>query len=110
MKITVTESMFIREFIAIRPDQFSVPALRALFEYYEQIDREAQDEIEFDAIAICCDWTEYASATEAAAAYGWLLEEAEDEKNDTSEREAMQYLHEKVTVLELSSGLLVLNY
>ena len=110
MKITVTEYTFIRDFIAIRPDQFSVPALRALFEYYEEIDREAQDEMEFDAIAICCDWTEYASATEAAEAYGWESEESDDEKNDTSEREALQYLHDETTVLELSSGLLVLNH
>ena len=109
MKTTLTESTFIREFIAVRPDQFSVPALRALFEYYEEIDREAQEEMEFDPIAICCDWTEYASATEASEAYGWECPESDDEKNDTSEREALQYLNDETTVLELSSGLLVLN-
>ena len=110
MKTTLTESTFIREFIAIRPDQFSVPALRALFEYYREAEESTGEEMEFDPIAICCDWTEYESATEAAEAYGWESEESDDEKNDTSEREAMQYLHDETTVLELSGGLLVLNY
>jgi hypothetical protein len=110
MKTTLTESTFIREFIAIRPDQFSVPALRALFDYYEDCEQGSGEELEFDPIAICCDWTEYASATEAAEAHGWESEESEDEKNDTSEREAMQYLHDETTVLELSGGVLVLNF
>jgi hypothetical protein len=110
MKTTVTEYTFIREFIAIRPDQFSVPALRALFEYYSEAEESTGEEMEFDPIAICCDWIEYASATEAAEAYGWESEESEDEKNDPSEREALQYLHDETTVLELSSGLLVLNF
>jgi hypothetical protein len=110
MKTTLTESTFIREFIAVRPDQFSVPALRALFEYYREAEESTGEEMEFDPIAICCDWTEYASATEAAEAYGWECPESEDEKNDLSDREALQYLHDETTVLELSSGLLVLNY
>jgi hypothetical protein len=104
MKTTVTESTFIRDFIAIRPNQFSAPALRALFEYYREAEESTGEEMEFDPIAICCDWTEYASATEAAEAYGWEREESDDE------REALQYLHDETTVLELSGGVLVLNY
>ena len=110
MKQTINKCQFVELFLQHRPDNFSRAALVALFDYYRELEGEAEDEIGFDPIAICCDWTEYDSATEAAAAYGWLLEESEDEKNDTSEREAMQYLHDETTVLELSGGVLVLNY
>jgi hypothetical protein len=110
MKQTLTSYDFVNRFTEIRPDNFSRAALFALFDYYGELEREAQADSEFDPIAICCDWTEYASATEAAEAHGWECPESEDEKNDTSEREAMQYLHDETTVLELSSGLLVLNH
>lgn len=110
MKQTLNSYDFVNLFLQRCPNSFSRPALFALFDYYGEIDREAGDEIEFDPVSICCDWTEYSCATEAAEAYGWESGEADDEKNDTSEREALQYLHDETTVLELSSGFVVLNF
>lgn len=110
MKQTVNQHQFIDQFKAIRPDNFSRAALFALYDYYRDSEESTGEEIEFDPIAICCDWTEYESATEAAEAYGWEAEEASDEKNDTSEREALQYLHDETTVLELEKGYVVLNF
>ena len=110
MKQTLTSYDFVNLFLQRCPNSFSRPALFALFDYYGEIEREAKDEIEFDPVSICCDWTEYESASEAAEAYGWESEEADDEKNDTSEREALQYLHDETTVLELEKGYLVLNF
>jgi hypothetical protein len=111
MKQTVTESRFHEAFHnAGRADQFSRAARSALFEYLEDIEAGCGEEIELDVVAICCDWTEYASATEAAEAYGWECPESDDEKNDLSDREALQYLNDETTVLELSSGVLVFNF
>jgi hypothetical protein len=108
MKTTVTEYTFIREFIAIRPDQFSVPALRALFDYYEDCEQGSGEELEFDPIAICCDWTEYASAIEAAEAYGWTHDA--DVDADLNQARALDHLRENTQVLEAGDNYLVLNY
>ena len=58
MKQTINEYQFIEGFRSMRPDQFSVPALRALFAYLEELENDIGEEIEFDVIAICCDYQE----------------------------------------------------
>ena len=111
MKITLTESEFINRFVAIRPNQFSREALFALFEHFTDLESVSEQEIEFDAIAICCDWTEYASALEAAEAYGFKADESEDERADKSEEQAVAFLRDETAILELESGrIVVLNY
>jgi hypothetical protein len=111
MKITLTESEFVNRFLAIRPENFSREALRVLFDHLDKLESDLGEEVEFDAIAICCDWTEYASALEAAEAYGFEAEDAEDEKADKAEDDALTFLCDETTVLELASGgVVVLNY
>ena len=56
MKITVTETMFYDAFQRHRPNSFSYEGLSILFEYL--VDREMQEEMELDVIAICCEWNE----------------------------------------------------
>ena len=104
MKQTINQYQFVDLFLQRRPDNFSQDALAALFDYYEEFEESTGEEIEFDPVSICCDWNEYESASEAAEAYGWEAGEAEDEK------EALQYLHDSTTVLELASGCLVLSF
>lgn len=58
MKITVTESMFRDAFQRLRPNNFSYEGLSVLFAYLGEMDREAQEEMELDVIAICCEWSE----------------------------------------------------
>ena len=110
MKITLTESEFINRFLAIRGN-FSREALAALFAHLEELERDLGEEVEFDPIGICCDWTEYASALEAAEGYGFTAKDAEDEKADKAEQDALTFLCDETTVLELSNGgVVVLNY
>ena len=97
--------------MAIRPNQFSREALVALFDYLDKLEDDLGEETEFDAIAISCEWTEYDSALEAAEAYGFKAEDSEDEKADKSEEAALTFLCDETTVLELSSGgVVVLNF
>ena len=62
MKDTMTEFTFCDWFqkSAERKNQFSYDGLKALFAWYEQFEADIGEEIEFDPIAICCEWTEYA--------------------------------------------------
>lgn len=112
MKITLNESEFVNRFMAIRPNQFSREALADLFEHLGELEREMQDEMEFDPISICCDWTEYASALEAAEGYGFERKETDDdERADRNEEAALAFLADQTTVLELGSGgVVVLNF
>lgn len=71
MKITVTESMFIDQFVAYgRADNFSSAGLSALFEYLEEMEQDVGEEQELDVIALCCDFTE-SSVTEIIGDYGF---------------------------------------
>lgn len=110
MKITVTESMFVDHFRACgRGDQFSIPALRALFEYYEEIDREGEDEMELDPVAICCDWSEYATALEAASEMS-SFDPSASEDPDEREAAALEYLRDNTTVLETGDSYVVASF
>ena len=112
MKETVNESRFIEAFNTLRPDNFSRNALVALFDYLDQLEQDLGEEQELDVIAICCEWTEYRDAIEAAEAYGWEAPEVEEgeERDDTSDRKALEYLHDQTHVVEFEGGVLVLNF
>ena len=43
----------------LRREQFSLPALRALHERLSNLAEDIGEPIEFDMIAICCDWVEH---------------------------------------------------
>ena len=60
MKKTMSEYDFTAEMMDIRPDSFSYKGLRLLFEYFEELEEDCDNEMEFDAIAICCDFSEEA--------------------------------------------------
>lgn len=65
MFIDVSEGMFIDEFHAMgRGHHFSIEGLRALFEYLEELEGDTGAPIELDVIALCCEFTEYASFEE----------------------------------------------
>ena len=100
MKITVTESMFCDRFKAMRPDNFSHGALCALWTYLEELEQDTGEEIELDAIAICCDWSEYATALEAVSDYSRA-------SDITEEDEALEWLQGETTVLEFDGGIIV---
>lgn len=100
MKQTVTKSMFIDTFNKVRPENFSYYALCALFEYYEALEEATEEQIEFDPIAICCEWTEYELIDEAAEAY--------DLDISTPSEEIIEELRENHQVIELDNeGLLI---
>ena len=54
MKQTLTKDMFRFQMNQIRPDNFSYEGQGALFDYLDEMD----SELEFDAIAICCDFSQ----------------------------------------------------
>ena len=71
MKRTITEHEFIDGFKGSYADSFTYEGKKALFEYFEQLEEDTGFDMEFDPIAIHCDFTEYDDFAE-------FLEEYED--------------------------------
>lgn len=58
MKQTINLYRFRRGFEELRPNNFSYDGLEVLFDYFEALEDEIFEQIEYDVIAICCDYSE----------------------------------------------------
>lgn len=75
MKTTVNYNTFKQAFInAGRENTFSGDGLCALFDYLEDYENDTGEELELDVIALCCEYSEYASIAEIANDH-WDLKE-----------------------------------
>ena len=83
MKRTITFYEFRDGFKQIRPDNFSLDGLISLFEHLEQYEDDVDEEIEFDVIAICCDYTEYEDLKEFQSNYGNEYKSIDDIEAET---------------------------
>jgi hypothetical protein len=108
MKQTINQYQFADQFSKIRPDNFSRAALFALFDYYTEVEEDSGEELEFDPIAICCDWSEYPSALVAAEDFGF--EPNEDDDDDDKERAALEWLRENTQVIGAGGSVIVLSF
>jgi hypothetical protein len=75
MKQTINFYDFQKAFQDLRPNNFSYQGLRALFEYLEELEESTGEEIEFDIIALCCDFIEYESVEEYERDYNDDIED-----------------------------------
>ena len=118
MKITLNESQFLNNWPESRKDQFSYNALCAIFEHLTNYEESTGEELEFDPIAICCDYTEYSSAVDAAKEYGY--EEAVDlephgsvdllEVDELENKQALEWLQDRTQVIEFDGGIVIQQF
>ena len=117
MKTSVNFSDFCDAFCAAgRNDSFSYDGKRALFDWLEQYEEDCGTEVELDVIALCCEFTEYDSAREAADVYDWSLPDSEDEEGEDPEeyeerceQEALEYLQHRTHVIEVKGGGVIIH-
>ena len=55
---TILQYQFIDMMQTARPNNFTVAALRVLFDHLDELSDDCEQAFEFDAIAIACDYTE----------------------------------------------------
>ena len=61
MYININEDYFINAFKdenSQYKDNFSIKGLKALFNYFEEYEEDTGEKIQFDKIAICCEYSE----------------------------------------------------
>jgi hypothetical protein len=98
MKQSINFSDFCDAFHAHnRYDSFGYDALRVIFDYLEQYERDCNEEIELDVIAICCDYN-LGHWTDIAQDYGTDLSAAEGDA-DEEEQIVLDYLNDHTCVL-----------
>ena len=102
----VSKNMFI-DCSALK-DNFSYEARVSLFDYFEYLEAETGETIEFDPIAIRCDFSEYSSINEAFDAY--CLDSPND---DLGFADMIDYklskLRDMTQVIELDNGGIILQ-
>ena len=76
----ITKTKFINAFRTseTRQNQFSYDALVELYHYYDELG----EDMNFDMVGICCEWTEYDTIKEALESYD--LEDLEELENITT--------------------------
>ena len=68
----------------IRKENFTYEGRWALFDYLERLEEDTGEEIELDVIALCCEYSEYASLEEFQEAYSNEYERIEDIEERTT--------------------------
>ena len=97
MKQTMNEFDFKNEFKKIRPQNFSYDGLTVLYDHLIQYEENTDQELEFDPIAYCCEYTEFDSFEDVQINY-----DVED----------LEHLEQNTIVLKIpnSEKLIIQNY
>lgn len=82
-----------------RGDQFSIDALYALYDYYDQLSDDTGEDYRLDVIAICCDW--YESTPEE---FSQEYDIETDEGQRTLSEVIYDYLESETIFFELDNG------
>ena len=106
MKKTISECEFIDEFKNNNTykENFSIEGLMALYDYLVEYEECISDEIELDVIALCCEYSEYESANEAAKQYNGAFEASKDFDDEDREAAALAWLEDQTTVIPVDGG------
>jgi len=98
MKTTITFNQFADMFNEIRPDNFSMMGLKALFNSFEDYEEESGMTLEPDVIAVCCEYTEYSNLKEIIDNYTNL------------DIKTIENLQDYTYVMEFEGGIIVKDF
>lgn len=107
MKATLSTSQAVSMLRLDSNANWSIAGAHALVEHLEHLEEDTGAEIEFDVVAIRCDYSEHESALEAAKEYDFESEETDEE---ALEEEALEYLKDKTQVIEFVGGVIIQNF
>ncbi len=113
MQEEITFNMFCDRFRDMnRNDNFSYDGKRALFDYLESYEEDADTKIELDIIALCCEYTEYENIKEYLENYNAGIEKEEDEEEEDFNKRVLEEIQEKTTLIQIenSEGFIICNY
>lgn len=110
MKKTMTTFDIASELMQDSNANWSLNAAYALAEYYEQLEEDLGATLEFDAVAIRCEFSEYSSLQEWASEYGLDcidLGVESDDDDETKEEAIREYIQDHGQLIEFDGGIIV---
>ncbi len=111
MKNTITFSQFCDQWPESRKNSFTYEGMRALFDYLEEYENDTGEELEYDPVAIDCDFVEYDTATEAAENYTEFTDDNdEEETEEEKEDRAIEFLRDNTQLIIFNSGVIIQNF
>lgn len=87
---------------------WSLSGAEALIYYLEDLEDALDKPLQFDTVAIRCEYSEYSDILEAAQNYGFIPENDQDE--DEIESAALAYLEYRTTVIRFSGGIILQEF
>jgi hypothetical protein len=110
MKMTIDSHGFRNAFAFFgRNNQFSHNGFQALFNHFEEIEQGGGGEIELDVIGMCCEFTEFDTALEAALDFHGFINDQELTEQE-QERQALQFLSDSTTIIPFDGGIIIQNF
>lgn len=101
MKTTITLNDFVNCEALV--NNFSYEGLVAMFNYIEDYEQSCGATIEFDPIALRCEFSEYTTISEAYGNY-------EDNGEDLTELEMFEWLQDRTQVIEFETGIILQDF
>lgn len=108
MKRTLTASEAAHELLNDESAGWTYAGAYALAEHLEASEESCGEEVEFDRVAIRCDFSEFSSALEAAEEYGFEPDEEQDEEEQ--EAAALEWLQDQTQVIEFRGGVIIQQF
>lgn len=105
---TMTETLFVSRFKEVRNDEFTLEALRTLFQYFDELSEDIGENIEFDPIAICCDFSELDEES-AMSDYDYLFNVNDIDEEDRNYEKLIELLEDETTVFVLENGNIIVQ-
>lgn len=88
---------------------FSYEGANALQEYLEELSYDIGENIDYDPIAFCCEYSEYADALDCVEDCQYDCD-FEDIHESDREEHALEYLKDNTLVIEFSGGIIIANF
>ena len=113
MKKTMTQYDIAEELMNDINANWSRNGAFALAEYFEQLEDDLGESIEFDAVAIRCDFSQYESLQDWASEYGLDCIDlgVESDDDDKTKAEAIrEYIQERGQLIEFDGGVIVSQF
>jgi hypothetical protein len=101
MKTTISLNDFVN--CNALTNNFSYDGLVAMFDYLEDFENDTGTTIEFDPIALRCEFSEYATILEAYENY-------KDDGEDLTELEMIEWLQDRTQVIEFKTGIILQDF
>tara|TARA_R110000796_G_scaffold128609_1_gene244247 strand:+ start:186 stop:527 length:342 start_codon:yes stop_codon:yes gene_type:complete len=108
IKTEVSEHEFVDAFRqAGRQDNFTRPALIALYEYLWDLSEDMGEDMEFDVIAICCEYSEFANLGDLNEAFGREFADLDEVRDHTEVVEYSSYEYKTDLTKTAVSGFII---